>query len=764
MSLFNVHNMAVVIIDTYENERSLIEELSAKDSIVLSYEGDDDIFFPIMSSEIKFTMAVTDKTDGKFLHLLTGDEKRYMVQLLNIDEEENEIIIWQGYILPDLYKEPYKGGVIFVEFTAIDMIASLKGKFFKPWYYYNKFNLPKLLAEIFSETGIEQQMMVKPMLVNTWVGFAWSNLNIDLSVYYNGDEYTDMYDILTDILTANGLTLFSFYGYWFIQGFSRRVEFSGPAELYNADGTYNSTVSFENDVISPMHVNDTVDVTALTPFKKVNINFNTEDVVNLFSEDVVVDPASSTMYNFATSSPNFTNGYLDMLNNQWIKTGVTQCTWDGKTKYYFSYRKATTLPSADYNFPESAASVNYFECRQKPYAAPGRLYELEMEIDVVQFFSGDPDSDWVDAKLKDGSFDRLVVFQMFINNNELVSNRPSHPASTTCQFEKVNGGAAGGSAYDITYKLKWYFEVPEPGQIVFRFLPPIDKIIDYEVTSFFIYPRVLKINVVEEIQDVESAIAVRDVNYTQELDIDVNLTCTVDSGVNNSMGISPILDPRFETISTTGSGEIIQEQFVKWLTGTTYDMVELGLTRWPITETLQDLIFRADKNQSLFVEKATGESFRYNSVYTKTEAGFNYIAALNTITPPNPGIKAKLPEGYDEMPALEAGDVLKVMKSTQLTENLSNRAGWKIYGLDDITAQPFTKTYAYACHCLRPQQAFRIESSVFALVFPINLLQFRYIDYKIFLPTRLTINLTGGKTDVTMSEAMFTELNDVTYD
>jgi hypothetical protein len=45
--------------------------------------------------------------------------------LKNFDDDS----IWQGYILPDLYSEPYKQVNFFVNFTATDGLARLKGKY-----------------------------------------------------------------------------------------------------------------------------------------------------------------------------------------------------------------------------------------------------------------------------------------------------------------------------------------------------------------------------------------------------------------------------------------------------------------------------------------------------------------------------------------------------------------------------------------------------------------------------------------------------------
>jgi hypothetical protein len=48
-------------------------------------------------------MLSTDARDAAFIDFFTGDEHRFKVLVKNFDDDS---VIWQGYILPDLYSEP----------------------------------------------------------------------------------------------------------------------------------------------------------------------------------------------------------------------------------------------------------------------------------------------------------------------------------------------------------------------------------------------------------------------------------------------------------------------------------------------------------------------------------------------------------------------------------------------------------------------------------------------------------------------------------
>jgi hypothetical protein len=67
-------------------------------------------------------MLSTDARDAAFIDFFTGDEHRFKVLV----KKDDDSIIWQGYILPDLYSEPYKQVNFFVNFTATDGLARLR--------------------------------------------------------------------------------------------------------------------------------------------------------------------------------------------------------------------------------------------------------------------------------------------------------------------------------------------------------------------------------------------------------------------------------------------------------------------------------------------------------------------------------------------------------------------------------------------------------------------------------------------------------------
>ena len=61
---------SIRLIDTYVNDRVLIDELLQVDAAELRFDAGDTKFKEVMASSLAFNMAVQDKVDAKFFHLL----------------------------------------------------------------------------------------------------------------------------------------------------------------------------------------------------------------------------------------------------------------------------------------------------------------------------------------------------------------------------------------------------------------------------------------------------------------------------------------------------------------------------------------------------------------------------------------------------------------------------------------------------------------------------------------------------------------------
>ncbi|MCO6149053.1 hypothetical protein [Flavobacterium sp. NRK1] len=779
---FTIDGLVIEIIDTYDNDRPLIEELTQPSQLKLTWDGGEDLYQPMMPSSFRFTIAVTDAADAKFLHLLTGDEKRYLVKVRNVGANGTADLLWQGYLLPDLYSEPWKNGVSFIEFTASDMLASLKTKTFKPWYYRQTYNMAELFGLILAETGLVQEMYIRPTLVNVSdPDYRWEAMNVGLSTFVSDNKYTNLYDILEKVLKAQGLQISSYRGKWFIEGVTRRNEGKGflsrisITEVYHPDGVFRKSITGGHKVIAPLFMEQVPVLSALTPWKAVNVNFDAKADEGLFPASVGGKDYYSTRYRYDSDFADYTNGYVTRINAAWAKISGSFFNWSNSEKPFFYYG----IDDGNYNSNEASALLNYFECTLHPYVVAGRRYKIELDVTVDFDYIVKPNPGAFAELLSGDNYNRLVIWMLAIDGTEFLSNRPGNYVNKLLQFTKTT---TVNTNLDLsaTFKLEYEFVVPKSGFTDFRFIAPIgDFVDDYGITAFLATLETLKIALVKSASDIESVSAVRPVSYTQELDMDIAFTCTVDSSVKNSFGIAKNAFARFREVPVTDANQFYDTHYQsidydvynpildEWSVSYTV-AAYLALTYWGIDTFTRDVLFKVQQNYNLFMIKADGTAIEYPSIYYKkaTITGVPLIAAYNGYIAPPPGFtQPYIPEDYKELPVPQEGDKLFVMLSLFPEEDRRNRDLWKISGLPDSTADSYVKTLAKACHAVRPDVSFALNATALALVWPQELVGFAYNGAgRVFIPTRLELDLTEGKTTVTACEALFENLNDITYE
>jgi len=699
-------------------------------------------------------MQVPNAVDGYFLHLLTGDEKRYFVRLKNHDTNGGTQLLWQGFILPDLYKEPYKNGALFVDFTAVDMLASLKGKTFEPWFYYTKFNLPRLLGYILAETGLQQEMYVKVAFENYRYGlpFSWREINLSLETFTDGKKYDDLYTILESVLQSQGLQILSFRGKWILQGFTRRQEASGIAEVYYHDGVYKESVTLNHDVVNPLF-STTPLINAETPYKSVNTVFNSDAESNFFTDDVVVndDYYSASVVDEEFYLPSFINE----VSSNWQTVGNPPLRVLVEIPYLHYKSLTDPVSSGQYNMSESAIRANYLECIQHPFLLPGLRYELEFEVYGTARITNISN---IINRFEAGEFNFLCLFSLFHAGQEIISNRPGFLNSDKFQTINTYGPVSStipGSNVGGYWRFKKQFTVQDVGNVSFRFYPPLGNFTNPTIENFSIEPRVLKITLLDDFQDTESVSAVRDINYTTVFNVNLPLTNSVYSFIKKGFGYGSSDGLQYTSVVRGAVEAYVALQEIS--TGTT---LQLNMAGYEISPIIAVLMFIRGGRQRTFLENADGACEYFQSLYYMTRFNRSILAFIYDYN----GFP-KLPPGYKTHAVLESSQTIKMMNTIDVFEDVSLRELWKIYGFTDYSLKTYAKTMAYAYHCTRPATIFNIDATALKLVWPLQRVLFRYLGQnRYFLPVYYKLSLFGGKTEVRMKEAILTELNDVSYE
>jgi len=186
------------IIDTTSPLVQIVPKASSASGIALEWKGGDskdDMI--IVGSNLKFDMLTVDDTDAAFVEFFTGDEHRFKTQ---VKSSVDDSIVWQGYILPDLYSEPYKNGKFFVSFTAVDGLGRLKGKFLPGEYYSKEKSVIDIYCQILRLTGLDLELYFAPAIEN-FVNKNWHTIYIDTESFIDNKKKKDAYAIFETLLS-----------------------------------------------------------------------------------------------------------------------------------------------------------------------------------------------------------------------------------------------------------------------------------------------------------------------------------------------------------------------------------------------------------------------------------------------------------------------------------------------------------------------------------------------------------------------------------
>ena len=165
--MINFDRGEIVITDSFTNDRILQEELAEYGSMRLVYSGADDRYQTIMASELHFSILVNNVSDAAYIHLSTGAEGRYIVELKVYDENDAFIsTLWKGYLLPDQFSEPFITGKYFINFIAVDGLGLIKGKGLNRLNQFERTSVTTLLSNILSSTGSQLPIYIAPAIEN----------------------------------------------------------------------------------------------------------------------------------------------------------------------------------------------------------------------------------------------------------------------------------------------------------------------------------------------------------------------------------------------------------------------------------------------------------------------------------------------------------------------------------------------------------------------------------------------------------------------
>jgi hypothetical protein len=777
----NVDNIIVKIIDKFTNTRVLVEEHTQVSAPKLIYNGSDDKYQSIMASEFHFNLLVRNNADGYFFHLYTGNERRYYVTV----EDQDEELLFEGWLLPDFYEEPYTNAVMFVNLVATDGIASLKNVHLENNDYQREISVIELISICLKKTGLQKAIFFAPAIESAATDYKWHEIAVNCESYLDGEiKYVDgfflnagnvifpkrknCYEILDLLLVSLGCTFYGYGGIWFIEGINRKHQTNQLVDIYDYEGIFITTTMSIKQVVS-LHnsFNTTPTVTVVSPWKKINASWDIKEDGNLVPKWAVTDPRTLTLFEAPKKNPfDFwkTNGSAMQVKvapkgyrgnfNFWENTGSFEKPNVLRVEYYTS------------NTGEALSTVNNrsLSIKNRKYLKISdeyltRTLKIEIELQAIDGLpivipNGtvvDSQDFFVNFFKTNIKIDDLIVVTTRVNADSPVELIKYDV--TQMQLNVTPNGASALLKADITAKLEFEEKsIPENG---FFDLTLHAAVHPNPSSQFFYGYNVNNITAFYTEQDTWEDILERNIDFSTSYDLDFFHGDSIQdlserqwrfrryipqppiSGLINVLGSS-----EYEISYGLGTSNVTFWDFVIDYASAQLIINNPNLLQWnlPSPEGVKNIseilgpigsfIWNVQQDYSgVWILKFLPNTYMLN-------LGFNYF-------------KTK-PLSVN-------------LDSTQpffgwVIENNEWRESWKRVGQNESIRYGVALAKIY--HDAQSGPIIKIEGTALKLISPRELIHFKYMGDKNFIPARIELDFSEGKTNLLMLESKYQIVTD----
>lgn len=190
--------------------------------LIISYPGDDtNLYNPILGSQAKITLL--SESDFQFVDLHNSDARAHRVDIY-----KESVLDWTGWVLPDLFTEPYIAPPYYVEVTARCGLGELKEAEMPTevnqlrresgWVVEAKTRsdlfsiIANALLSIETTVYLNEAINVYSSVSDTINDSPIANTTINVSAY----EGKTIYEAISDMLITFGARLYQMNGEWWI--------------------------------------------------------------------------------------------------------------------------------------------------------------------------------------------------------------------------------------------------------------------------------------------------------------------------------------------------------------------------------------------------------------------------------------------------------------------------------------------------------------------------------------------------------------------
>ncbi len=396
------------IIDTTSPLTQLVLENASASGIVLKWNGGDTKDeMAIVTSEFNFDMLTRTAEDAAFVSFFTGDENRYKV-LVKSDADDS--IIWQGYILPDLYSEPYKNVTFFVSFTATDGLGRLKGKYLADEYYSREKSVIDIFCQCLKLTGIELDLYFNPAIEN-FVNKDWNTIYIDTATFLDKEKKQDAYKILETLLKDTLSICYQADNRWYIEGINTRHVRQVTYKVYDTAGTLSGTVVYDR-LLKNITALVTPTFTIIPPYNEITITHKK------------IEPSlPKTLSKEVNDGWAIVTGVLGEIHSSaWMANGgfYAKCK---KPDYYCTFYNKDYILGLSGNTNNPQDDTQFISLREKVFIAKGQKIKFAFEFRIKK--PGASEQKPTDMLLWKNPFKYELVFNgtvIYSNFNGIVSD------------------------------------------------------------------------------------------------------------------------------------------------------------------------------------------------------------------------------------------------------------------------------------------------------------------------------------------------------
>lgn len=786
-----MEQIVINIIDTH-NDFVTLERFTQVGAPVLSYSGAESRFDTIMSSKFSFNMLNETAEDGRYLDLLTGEERRFLVEIRDVSPFQlipaNHLdanLVWRGYLLPDIYSEPYDNVNFFVGFTATDGLDILKTKDF---LFYKTGSVIDYIAKCLWETGLNQEIYFAPGIENA--SYDWADIQIfeECFTKYNENtetyDYSNCYDVLDKLLKAVGATVFQYKGKWFIQGFNRKQNILDTYRVYDSFGKFKRNERVLKTVKKPMFSKG-LSVSVKSPFKTVQMNMEYQRSksevfpekyykTELYQESDLSWPALKSLAPW----------------NNWTNKAGSDFTYESEDSGTYLKLKDESFDNSHVMHPENEVPqefkklpfyLNVYKHFGRPVDLSKDFVELKSDkrIYVSPQMEGKPlefDFDfeficpnWVEADDFANNFYKQVFRIDVLLDGVLIFSTRAETNKYQAADSKIEfiPGVEGpeylwytpSSGTRWKYRLK-RFRIPsrlraeiKPGTIKtgsfgklnVRVFTPRNGDNSFSSSDGYHANSVTmtKMDIKVKSWDNERFQVIREIRYTTKFEAQLSFSDGKNDLYDNLFKIND-RDDYFATFNNStlysNTAPPISDNLYYWflMPGTLIGNIE---------SFYHTLRFYSG-NQSVFASLVFGKMCLESGIEIKG----NYLRISKARIDEFPNYRKLL----NNITKITIGDIraLRVDFGVKRSKYIE----WKRSG--SVETLRYLETYGRMIHECQPTITSILEGQALDLIFPNDLIEFNWRGLRNFIPTRLSIDFSKGKTELVVAEAKFQNLND----